>query len=179
MTREPFAAEVAAYLADCAAHRRLLSPRYHPTEDGALKVIPHHHPKDPEAEQTAEAQIRAAYRAARAAPAPHRKDPPVNTSPARNTTPAAASGHRDDALLNAALGCAARGWHVFPRPAPAKKPPAFPDHTPPTAPAPTRGAAAGTPGGNRGPPPTRPASAAAWAARRTTSASPPARPAWS
>jgi len=32
------------YLADCASYRDLLNPRYHPTEDGALKVIYHQGP---------------------------------------------------------------------------------------------------------------------------------------
>jgi hypothetical protein len=36
----PFAAEVRAYLADCAAHPGL-DPRYHPTADGAVKVTWH------------------------------------------------------------------------------------------------------------------------------------------
>jgi hypothetical protein len=48
---------------------------------------------------------------------------------------------------------------------------------PRTAPAPTRAAAAGTPGGSRGPPPTRAASAGRGPPRRTTSAWPAARPA--
>ena len=42
--------------------------------------------------------------------------------------PAAADMSRA-ALLEAALACAARGWHVFPVTPGAKKPPAFPGHT--------------------------------------------------
>ena len=53
----PFAAEAAAYLADCTRHAGLLSPAYHPTEPGALKVIWHRGEEQ-------EAQIRAAFRAA-------------------------------------------------------------------------------------------------------------------
>jgi hypothetical protein len=52
----PFAAEVGRYLADCTAYARVLSPAYHPTEDGALKLI-HHRGQDQAA------QIRAAFRA--------------------------------------------------------------------------------------------------------------------
>jgi hypothetical protein len=53
----PFADQVAEYLAYCAEHARLLSPDYHPTADGAVKVIWHRG-----ADQAA--QIRAAFRAA-------------------------------------------------------------------------------------------------------------------
>ena len=53
----PFAAEVGRYLADCAAYVRVLSPAYHPTEDGALKLIWNRGPDQA-------AQIRAAFRAA-------------------------------------------------------------------------------------------------------------------
>jgi MFS family permease len=53
----PFSDEVAEYLAYCAEHARLLSPVYHPTADGAVKVIWHRG-----ADQAA--QIRAAFRAA-------------------------------------------------------------------------------------------------------------------
>jgi hypothetical protein len=55
----PFAAEVARYLADCAEHAQLLSPAHHPTEDGALKLIPHRG-------QDQADQVRAAFRAATA-----------------------------------------------------------------------------------------------------------------
>lgn len=34
-------AHVAQYLAECRAHQQLLDRRYHPTEEGALKVIFH------------------------------------------------------------------------------------------------------------------------------------------
>src|SRR5690242_5071737 len=60
----PFAVEVAAYLDACAAHRGVLDPKYHPTEDGAVKAVPHHGYRD----KAAEEQIRAAYRAAVASP---------------------------------------------------------------------------------------------------------------
>ena len=63
-TELPFAAEVAAYLADCAACRVPLDRRWHPTEDGAVKLIAHRHHHDREADQRAEEQVRAAYRAA-------------------------------------------------------------------------------------------------------------------
>jgi hypothetical protein len=65
MTSEPpFTAEVTAYLADCAAHRGELDPKHHPTEDGALKLIPHRRHHDKTADKQAEDQIKAAYRAA-------------------------------------------------------------------------------------------------------------------
>jgi len=41
MTAEPYAAEVRAYIADCLRHRAQLDPAYHPTADGAVKLIPH------------------------------------------------------------------------------------------------------------------------------------------
>jgi hypothetical protein len=59
----PFSAEVARYLADCAEHARVLSPTYHPTEEGARKLIWHHGPAQA-------AQVSAAYRAAVAASPP-------------------------------------------------------------------------------------------------------------
>ena len=74
----PFAAEVAAYLADCAAVGTRLDRRYHPTEDGAVKLIHHRRHHDREADQAAEEQVRAAYRAAIAAPGgnPEPPEPP-------------------------------------------------------------------------------------------------------
>lgn len=41
----PFGAQVRAYLADCAALPGL-DRRYHPTADGAVKVIWHHGPDE-------------------------------------------------------------------------------------------------------------------------------------
>ena len=41
MTALPFAAEVAAYLDDCETSAVRLDRRHHPTEDGAVKAIPH------------------------------------------------------------------------------------------------------------------------------------------
>src|ERR1044071_5726993 len=64
----PFAAEVAASLADCDRHRDVLDPKYHPTERGALKCVPHRHHHDTEADRTAEEQVKAAYHAATARP---------------------------------------------------------------------------------------------------------------
>jgi hypothetical protein len=54
----------AAYLDDCAACRPPLDSRYRPTEDGAVKMIPHRRHADREADKTAEDQIPAAFRAA-------------------------------------------------------------------------------------------------------------------
>ena len=63
MTALPYTAEVAAYLAGCAGCAVPLDRRYHPTEDGAVKFIPHRRHADQEADQRAEQQIRAAFRA--------------------------------------------------------------------------------------------------------------------
>ena len=42
MTNPPqYEAQVRAYVADCQRHRALLNPAYHPTADGAVKMIPH------------------------------------------------------------------------------------------------------------------------------------------
>ena len=41
MTAEPYAAKVRAYIADCLRHSAQLDPAYHPTADGAVKLIPH------------------------------------------------------------------------------------------------------------------------------------------
>lgn len=65
----PFAAEVAAYLADCASSPVSLDPAYHPTEAGALKLIFHRRHLDKAADQLAANQIRDAFRALTAPPA--------------------------------------------------------------------------------------------------------------
>jgi hypothetical protein len=72
MTGEPYAAEVRAYLADCLRHGAQLDPAYHPTADGAVKLIPHGGNAE-EAERiraafTAVTSLTAAYRSAPAAP---------------------------------------------------------------------------------------------------------------
>jgi len=41
VTGQPYEAEVRAYLADCRRHRAQLDTAYHPTADGAVKMIPH------------------------------------------------------------------------------------------------------------------------------------------
>jgi hypothetical protein len=147
----PFAAEVAAYLDDCAACRPPLDSRYHPTEDGAVKMIPHRRHADREADKTAEDQIRAAFRAAVERPARRESgtsgtsgtraghstdsgfrmpagvpEPPEPVPPVRQEE----TGMPDDraALERAALRAAARGWRVFPL-RPRDKRPAFPKHT--------------------------------------------------
>jgi hypothetical protein len=63
--------EVRAYLADCAKHQHLLNPRYHPTEDGAVKMIPHGQYPDPEECRAAARAIRSAYRTLDAAGKAH------------------------------------------------------------------------------------------------------------
>lgn len=118
MTGVPFAAEVADYLDDCTVYRAALDPRFHPTETGALKMIPHRR----HADQDAEDQIRAAYQAAltrngRAEPARARRPEEPAMPDAR------------EILESSALAAAARGWRVFPITPGAKKPPAFPAHT--------------------------------------------------
>jgi len=40
-TAHPYAADIRAYLTGCLAHRGQLDPAYHPTADGAVKMIPH------------------------------------------------------------------------------------------------------------------------------------------
>lgn len=59
----PFAAEVAAYLADCTGSPVRLDPAYHPTEGGVVKLVFHRRHHDPAADQGAEDQIRAVFRA--------------------------------------------------------------------------------------------------------------------
>jgi hypothetical protein len=122
----PFAAEVAAYLDDCTAHRADLDRRYHPTEDGAVKLIHHRCYVSREDDQAAEVQIRAAYRAAVELPAA--RTPDVARDVSRRTEKSSMLDDRD-ALKRAALDAAARGWSVFPVTPEAKKPPAFPAHT--------------------------------------------------
>jgi hypothetical protein len=61
--RLPFAAEVAAYLADCAASLVPLDPAHYPTEAGAVKLTFHRRHRDKTADQRAETQIRAALTA--------------------------------------------------------------------------------------------------------------------
>jgi len=40
-TTHPYAAEIRGYITGCLAHRGQLDPAYHPTADGAVKMIPH------------------------------------------------------------------------------------------------------------------------------------------
>jgi hypothetical protein len=53
--RDEITGYVRQYLADCRTHRKLLDPRHHPTEDGALKTVFHRGHAQEEA-------VRAAYR---------------------------------------------------------------------------------------------------------------------
>jgi hypothetical protein len=46
MTRVELAVKMSDYLADCYAARGYLDPRYHPTEAGALKCIPHRNERE-------------------------------------------------------------------------------------------------------------------------------------
>jgi hypothetical protein len=148
----PFTADVAAYLADCARLGAWLDRRYHPTEDGAVKLIAHRRHRDREADQADEDQVRAAYRAALAAPrcksgtsgtsgtsagrshqsrfrTPAEVPEPPEPSPAHRQEAPAMHDDPRAALAAAALDAAARGWHVFPVRPRAKKPPAYPGHT--------------------------------------------------
>ena len=69
MTGQPYAAEVRAYIADCQRHRAQLDPAYHPTADGAVKMIPHGgNPEEAE-------QIRQTFTAATSPAAVHRTAP--------------------------------------------------------------------------------------------------------
>jgi Bifunctional DNA primase/polymerase, N-terminal len=119
----PFAAEVAGYLADCAASTVPLNPAYHPTEDSAVKLIYHRRHTDREADQLAEEQIRAAYRAAVKATS----RPSHALTPAPSPLPVIGSLGGHASLTEAALAAAARGWHVFPL-RPGDKQPAVPRH---------------------------------------------------
>lgn len=85
-TALPFSAEVAQYLADCAAHPGL-ECRYHPTEDGAVKLIWHRGPDQA-------GQIRAAFRAAAEPPetAASRQPAPGDAEPAANPPEPGAAG---------------------------------------------------------------------------------------
>lgn len=40
--RDRLKRDVAAYLTDCRTHQRILNRAYHPTTEGALKIIHHH-----------------------------------------------------------------------------------------------------------------------------------------
>lgn len=120
MTSMPFAAEVAAYLDDCATCRPPLDSRYHPTEDGAVKMIPHRR-ADRDAGQEAENQIRAAYRAATGA------DGEEDQEPAAQRSEQTAMLDDREILESSALAAAARGWHVFPV-KPGQKAAAVPGH---------------------------------------------------
>ena len=97
MTGQPYEAEVRAYLADCHRHRAQLDPAYHPTADGAVKMIPH-------GGRTEDAgQIRQAFAALAAAPA-HRyghQGQKGKKAPSGLTFGAAA------------LGYIRQGWPVF------------------------------------------------------------------
>jgi hypothetical protein len=42
LERAYVAGQIRAYLADCHAAGAILNPRYHPTPEGALEMIPHH-----------------------------------------------------------------------------------------------------------------------------------------
>jgi hypothetical protein len=87
-----------------------LNPAYHPTEDGAVKLIPHRRHVNREADQLAEKQIRAAYRAAVAAEG----QPTAALLPGPSPLPAREDVRGQTSLTEAALSAAARGWHVFP-----------------------------------------------------------------
>jgi hypothetical protein len=70
----PFAAEVRAYLADCAEFPDL-DRRYHPTADGAVKLIAHRGADQAD-------QIRAAFEAITTGPGgPVLPDPPTDNRP--------------------------------------------------------------------------------------------------
>lgn len=54
--KDRLTADVRTYLADCRKHQALLTPAYHPTLAGALKVI-HHYPGDVPAIRVAYAEL--------------------------------------------------------------------------------------------------------------------------
>jgi hypothetical protein len=60
-----FSLAVRDYLDTCEDNAGLLSRKYHPTEDGAVKAIPHRGYRDKEADKAAEAEIRQTFRAER------------------------------------------------------------------------------------------------------------------
>jgi Bifunctional DNA primase/polymerase, N-terminal/YspA, cpYpsA-related SLOG family len=99
MTAEPYAAEVRAYLADCLAHRAQLDPAYHPTPDGAVKLIPHAGNAD-EAER-----IRQTFAAVTSLAAAYGNGPAAVPAPARPRR-VLVTGSRtwaDDSVIRAAL----------------------------------------------------------------------------
>jgi hypothetical protein len=51
------AAGVKAYLADCHAHQPILSAKYHPTQDSALKAVYHAGPAEAECIRTVFAEL--------------------------------------------------------------------------------------------------------------------------
>lgn len=61
-----FTAAVRDYLGYCQANAGLLSPKYHPTDDGAVKNIPHRGHRDSRADHAAEQEIRRTFREERA-----------------------------------------------------------------------------------------------------------------
>jgi len=96
VTGQPHEAEVRAYLADCHRHRAQLDPAYHPTADGAVKMIPHGCTEDA-------GQIRQAFAALAAAPAHrHGHQGQKGTKAPSGLTIGAA-----------ALGYIRQGWPVF------------------------------------------------------------------
>ena len=71
MTGQPYAVEVRVYIDDCLRHRAQIDPAYHPTADGAVKMIPHGGDAE-EAEQ-----IRQAFTAATSPAAVHDNIPDI------------------------------------------------------------------------------------------------------
>ena len=101
MTGKPYEAAVRAYITDCLRHRAQLDPAYHPTQDGAVKFIPHS--GDPEEAE----RIRQTFSAVTSHPAADRTAPAASACPVparpRRVLVTGSRTWTDQALIAAAL----------------------------------------------------------------------------